>query len=195
MEGGLSRRDAPIARHSTRHANRLIPVVLDKRQNAEELMSTWILVSDASRARLFSTNGETKNGWKLIEELTHPESRMHESVETGKEGRVHQPASRGHVLAVDPVSSQKEIERERFAQQLAQLLDHRYDQRSYKELVIVAPPAFLGSLRRNMPAKVTKHIVATVDKDYTLDPVHRLQEHLEAYLPSDGPNRGTNGSG
>ncbi len=37
-------------------------------------MTTWILVSDASRAKLFTTELR-EHDWKLVEEFDHPEGR------------------------------------------------------------------------------------------------------------------------
>src|SRR5688572_10039117 len=79
----------------------------------------WVLVADASRARLFETLGN--DPWRLVREFDHPTSRL-----LGKElaaiepGREQSPAS-GHDLAIEK-SPLPVMEEERFARELAQTL-------------------------------------------------------------------------
>jgi len=55
--------------------------------------------------------------------------------------------------------------------------DHRYDQ-----LVVIAPPKFLGALRKEMGKEVEKLIADEVAKDLSL----LSQRELEGYFSKDG---------
>ena len=144
-------------------------------------MNTWILIGDSSRARLFSRNG-VKGPWKLVRSLEHPESRLPDSELAGRQrGRQQQSGGIGRP-AMEPVTMPKEVEREAFAAELGHLLDHEYDVNSYSDLVLIAPPHFLGLLRKTLGGKLRKRVIAELDKDYTLLPVHELQPRVEQWL-------------
>lgn len=144
-------------------------------------MNTWIVVCDSSRARLFSANGK-KGAWSLVRTLEHPESRMMDSELAGREqGRQQQSGGFGRP-AMEPVTQAKEVEREAFATELGHLLDHEFDVNSYADLVLVAPPHFLGLLRKRLGGKLMKRVIAGLDKDYTLLPLQDLQPRVEEWL-------------
>ncbi|HEX3655850.1 MAG TPA: host attachment protein [Pirellulales bacterium] len=144
-------------------------------------MNTWILVGDASRARLFSANG-AKGPWTLVRSLEHPESRMNDADLAGRQrGRQQQSGGVGRP-AMEPVTMPKEVEREAFAAELGHLLDHEFDVNSYSDLVLIAPPHFLGLLRKTLGGKLRKHVIAELDKDYSQLPLHDLQPRVEQWL-------------
>jgi len=145
-------------------------------------MNTWILVGDASRARLFSSNG-AKGPWTLVRSLDHPQSRLQDSDLAGRQrGRMQQSAGAGNRSAMEPATMPKEVEREAFSTELAHLLDHQYDVNSYGDLVLIAPPHFLGLLRKTLSGKLRKRVTAELDKDYSLLPPHELQPRVEQWL-------------
>ena len=59
-------------------------------------MTTWILVTDAGRGRLFSTELPEDN-WKVVDEFAHPASRQPARAErtTAPYGRTHQSTGSG----------------------------------------------------------------------------------------------------
>lgn len=148
-------------------------------------MTTWIVVSNASRARVFSVNGELP-AWTLVRELSHPESRAKGIELSSKEpGRMKQSAGQGRP-AMDAVTPLKEVEAEHFAQELAHLLDKEFDHQAYSQLLLVAPPHFLGLLRKRLNGKLTKHLLASIDKDLTAIEARELPERLAGALPESG---------
>jgi protein required for attachment to host cells len=132
---------------------------------------TWVLVTDASRARIFEVNARAK-GWKLVRELAHPESRAH--------GRdiVSDKAGHTNLSAMEPPTPPKEVEAEHFAGDLAAQLTRGLGPSGYSRLVLVAPPHFLGLLRARLPAQVQKRVSASLDKDYTLVEARDLPKRL-----------------
>lgn len=142
-------------------------------------MNTWILVGDASRARVFAHNGE-QEPWALVRELEHPESRARNAdLVDGVSGRVQQSAGAGHRPAMEPTTWPKQVEAERFSQELSHMLDHEYDERRYDALVLVAAPHFLGLLRKHLRPKLSKLVVATLDKDYSALEAREIQLLVE----------------
>ena len=151
-------------------------------------MNTWILICDASRARLYE-RGQTDRPWTLVRSLEHPESRLQDTkLVDGERGRQQQSFGHGSRSAMEPTTMPKEVEHEAFATELARLLEHDYDVNSYAELVLVAPPHFLGLLRKAIGAKLSKRVLASFDKDYSLLPLHELQPLLEQLLKDSPPS-------
>lgn len=143
---------------------------------------TWILVADASRARLFSTAGKIA-AWSLRREFSHPESSAKgREIMSDKAGRVQQRVADGNRSAAGPPTSPKETEARHFAHELAATLEKEFGRNAYSRLVLVAPPHFLGILRGCLTSPVAKSVVTTVDKDLThlndRDLPDRLRETL-----------------
>ncbi|HEX4148991.1 MAG TPA: host attachment protein [Pirellulales bacterium] len=144
-------------------------------------MNTWILICDASRARVFSR--EASGPWTLVQSLEHPASRLQDNeLVEGQPGRQQQSFGKGSRSAMEPPTNPKEVQREAFATELARTLNHAYDLNSYADLALFAPPHFLGLLRKALGAKLAKRVVASFDKDYSLLPLHELQPRVEQLL-------------
>jgi protein required for attachment to host cells len=145
-----------------------------------ERSTVWVLVCDASRARLF----EVKRGDELgmIEELDHPSSRARaRDLMADAQGRKPngQPGHRNnHRPGAEPDTDPKEVEAIKFAQTLAAKLDKARVERSFDRLVLAAPPHFLGLLKGELDEQVQKLLALTVSKDLTGIEVRELQERL-----------------
>jgi protein required for attachment to host cells len=145
---------------------------------------TWILVADASRARLFQ-HELFGSPLKQLQEWDHQPSRArNQDLASDRPGRVMQshaaPGRGGSRSGIEPDLPPKEVEQEHFARALAAILDKGRGDNAYRRLVLVASPSFLGTLRRVVDEQVHKHIVASVDKDYTAF----SPKELELYLGS-----------
>lgn len=156
---------------------------------------TWILVADASRARLFSKDRIAKNGLHELKVYSHPESRAKNlELVTDRPGRMAQSsAGNGHGpgaggahgarSGMEPDMTPKEVEHELFARELCADLLRGLSDHAYDDLVLVANPQFLGTLRQVVDTQVQKRVSATVDKDYTMLKPQELEEHLAEHLP------------
>jgi protein required for attachment to host cells len=150
--------------------------------------NAWILVSDASRAVLLRTKEKDKPGLNVVGRFEHPDSRARArdlvsdangrkpvgpppAVRVGPHGAWGRPGA-------EPDTEPKEVEAKRFAHELADVLERGLAAHEYKELMLVAPPHFLGLLKDVVSEQVSKHIHSTVDKDYTLLEVWDLEERL-----------------
>lgn len=129
-------------------------------------MSTWILVADESRARLFSAEAKDV----VIDELgalAHVEGRAHDREFT----RGARPATQarsgqgGHDL--EPRTSEHDKHMHEFAQALAELLEDGRDEHAYDKLVIVATPKLLGVLRDTISDEVARLLADSFAKNMT----------------------------
>lgn len=147
--------------------------------------TTWILVADASRARLFATTEE--DTYEEIQGFEHPDSRARvrelmadaNGRKPGGQAVTTHPAGIGRPGAA-PDTNAKEVEHLKFAGELCDVLKQGLNEHSYDSLILVAPPHFLGLLRDKLDPQVEKHLEGHVDKDYlALDP-RELQQRVEA---------------
>ncbi|MEX2113105.1 MAG: host attachment protein [Pirellulales bacterium] len=149
-------------------------------------MTAWIFVGDTSRAQLFSTELR-EDPWTLIEGFEHPEGRefSREIRPTSPPGRAEQSSAYGaRHTAMEPRTTPKEAEAQRFAQQVADYLEQAVAARKYDYLVLVAPPHFLGTLRGALGEQAAKHVRNTVNKDLTrLEPVEMRERLIDAVFP------------
>lgn len=150
--------------------------------------NAWILVSDAGRAVLLRTKENNKPGFNVVGHFEHPDSRAHAreiaTAANGSKSDSPPPAAHegSHGAAGRPGAesdtSPKEVEALRFARELADVLERGLAAHEYEELMLVAPPHFLGILKNTVNAQVSKHIHSTVDKDYTSLELPELEERL-----------------
>lgn len=155
-------------------------------------MTAWILVSDASRANLYSAELR-EDDWSLVKAFEHPEGReMSREIEaTSPPGRGQQGrAQGGRRTSLEPRTWPKEVEVQRFAQQLTAYLEEAIARRSFDYLVLVAPPHFLGTLKGALGRQAAKHVRATIDKDLsTLDATDLCQRLADTVFPRNPASR------
>lgn len=143
-------------------------------------MTAWILVGDASRAKLFSTELR-EDDWSLVETFDHPEGR-----EPGREIGPQAPPGKTQMgkgpgarhTALEARTTPRQVEAERFARQLATYLEDAVARRQFDYLVLVAPPHFLGVLKDALGRQAARHLRTTVDKDLSALEVRELRERL-----------------
>lgn len=149
-------------------------------------MTTWILIADSSGAKLFSAE-RREDTWTLLKQFEHPEGRetSQEISPSSPPGRMQQGQSAGgHHTAVQQRTTPKEAEVERFAQHLASHLEEAIAQRQYDQVVLVAPPHFLGALRGALGKQTEKHARATLARDVIMfEPAEIRQRLLDEVFP------------
>jgi len=140
---------------------------------------TWILVSDACRARLFQDCG-LRSGLSELEGFACPGAREHVkdrvSDRAGLKPAGGQGVRAGATQEVDP----KEAEARAFARFLADTLKRKLNEQCFNELVLTAPPHFLGILRGALDETVSRCVVASFDKDFTTLDIQELSRRIHA---------------
>lgn len=137
---------------------------------------TWIMVANASNARLFTNSGPNK-GLELVKELIHPESR--ERAAELVSDRIGNYAGSG---SYSQPTSPKEHEAERFALEIAHELEQGRVNNAYEKLIVVTSSHFMGLLNGRITAQVKNKISESINKDYTHLPVKELAGHLENHV-------------
>ncbi|MBU8898743.1 host attachment protein [Corallococcus sp. H22C18031201] len=137
----------------------------------------WILVANASRARLFATDAKGSEDWRLIDEFQHEESRakteeLLNQPDNPNAGTLHGPPPEN-----EP-NGRRELEHARFARELSTYLDRGHDRHAFDKLVIAAPPEFLGRVRRLLSTRVRQRVLLDVDADYSSLPARELPDRV-----------------
>jgi protein required for attachment to host cells len=132
-------------------------------------VSTWVMVADAGRARVFESAGAGQP-LREVAGFVHERSRVkRRDILTDRPGRVRPGTIFGpDATAMPPHTDPKETEAARFAHDLAEEMRRARDRDGYEHLVVVAPPHFLGLLRASLHGQLGKCHISTIDGDYTL---------------------------
>jgi len=141
------------------------------------MQRTWILVAESSRAKLYSAKNR-KAPLSELETLVYPNGRMHEgdlvSDHPGSDGG---SVGQGRRVMDDKVTA-REQERIDFAKLLAGRLNGARKEGEFNDLILVAPPGFLGVLRDNLSKEVSAMVSHQVDKNLVQQPVEVLRKYL-----------------
>ncbi|QDF97156.1 hypothetical protein CJ010_11780 [Azoarcus sp. DD4] len=136
---------------------------------------TWILVANASLAKLYANLGPNK-GLKLVKELIHPESRQKNAeLVTDRPGAMAGGVGAG---SMQPQTLPKQHQAKVFAQEIAQELYHGRATNAFKRAIIVAPPAFMGMLNTVIDGPTSQLVTDRFEKDYTKTPEPELAARL-----------------
>lgn len=138
----------------------------------------WIVVADASRARVYSSDplGRTL---EPVTALDHPDSRKRSS-ELASDDRGRARSGVTH-LAYEAGTDPAEHAHHLFAVEVAELLAKGHGEGRYAELWLAAPPRFLGMLRDELRDDVRRCVVREVPRDYTQAEPADLPRLFEAH--------------
>lgn len=133
----------------------------------------WVVVADSSRARFFEYQGR-KEPLKELEDMIHAEGKLKTQDEVSdRQGGLSQG---GH--SFEPPTETKEQETVRFAQQIREKLEQGRVNNEYNELVLIAPPAFLGVLRQTLNDQISKLVIHSADKNLVAQDESSIREYL-----------------
>ena len=151
-------------------------------------MKNWIVVGNSARARVLEQPPAPSSGvaprrhnvaFVHVADLVHPESRQKGS-ELGSDRPGHVEGI-GHGLgsaSYQPRTDPREREHDRFALEVARLLDHGVADGRCAGLVLVASDAFLGRLKSHLGEQAKKAVLRTVSADYTALSDNELADRL-----------------
>jgi len=140
------------------------------------MATTWIVAADESRARVLQVTGQRER-LAEIDHLSNPEGRaQNRELETDAEPRFH-----GNPGPASDREAQGAVEQSvrTFAKEVGRYLDKARLERRYDELVLVAPPKFLGALRKELGKEVEKLVAEELPKDLSWFNARELERYFE----------------
>jgi protein required for attachment to host cells len=152
------------------------------------MANTWIIAADSSRARVLQVSGREQD---LVEvhSMVNPEARLkdrdlqtdaeprfngHGGVGKAGSGRTGGPGSDRETRGA--VEHGVEV----FAKEIGRYLEQARTQHRYDELVVIAPPKFLGVLRKELDKEVEKLVADELPKDLSWLSTRELAPYLKS---------------
>jgi protein required for attachment to host cells len=158
------------------------------------MATTWIIAADESRARVLQVTGREQQLTE-IENLVNPAGRAQDrELQTDAEPRFsgHGGLGKPGGSPTSGPGSDREAQgavehsARTFAREVGRYLDKaRIDQR-YDQLVLVAPPKFLGALRKELHKEVEKLVADELPKDLAWFNARDLQHYLSDFAKGNG---------
>ena len=143
---------------------------------------TWILVADATQARLYANDGPGLGLYRATEQEFSADLPSHVGdIVSDQEGRAANPAGGGHHVLEPQTDPRRHIETE-FLRSVAAALDKAAQERHFDELVLIAAPRALGTLRDKLAPQTMALVSAELDKEL----VHLSESKLEKHLTDAG---------
>src|SRR5262245_35687589 len=145
---------------------------------------TWLLVADASHAKVFESAGARKVVHELDEmELVVDLPKSHELL-ADRPGRTFDSVGGGRHAMENPTDPHRQLKRNFAKKVVAELrramLAHKFDR-----LFLIAPPAFLGDLRDELPKDLKDKVAGEIASDLTNMPQQQLHARLQEILTGE----------
>jgi protein required for attachment to host cells len=123
----------------------------------------YLVVADSSQANIYLTD-KTLGTLDLVVEQAHPSSRLTRAeLDSDKAGSANSAGRGYHSLGGD--SSSHQHESEEFARNIGKFLHSEHLAGKFDQLLIAAPPHFLGELRLHLSPDCTRALGKTVNKN------------------------------
>lgn len=129
------------------------------------MTSTWICVAGGARAQFYHCGGPGRE------------------IEPSLGYEISGPASLHSVGLAAIDEDWPEVEKQRYAGRIAKQLSHAAARHSFQRLILVAPPAMMAELRRQLDELARGLVVIEVVKDLTRATPREMHRHLSEALP------------
>jgi protein required for attachment to host cells len=145
-------------------------------------MRRYIVIADASVARIYDVPGPNVSP-SLLKEMKHPKGRARpQEIDSDQPGRRQKGMGLQPRSAMDPRTDSHTHEVRRFASEVGAVIQAANDEGAFDELAIVAPPKFLGLLRKELGGAKSR-LRAAAARNCTRMPAAELATELNALLP------------
>ena len=145
------------------------------------MKSTWIIVAESARARIFTVSG-IGGKFQEVADLSHPESRLHDrELSSDLPGRTFDSHGDGR-HAMEQATDPQEREAQAFAREIARQIDRGQREGNFDSLMLVAPPKFLGRLRAELSKSARNALIGELDKNLVETDTKTIERHVSALL-------------
>jgi len=145
------------------------------------MSSTWIVVADSARARLFEL-GRSRDELRELDDLINADARLPDRELTSDDsGRAFDSFGAGRHAMEDKISL-KDQAIINFAAYINEQLLTALNERKFNKLILIADPRFLGILRDKLDDHIQKIVSTEIPKDLTRHPISDIASHLPEHL-------------
>ena len=145
----------------------------------KKLKTTWVLVADGTRARIFEKSFKSLNN-VMGRDLVADNLRDSE-IYMDKPGRSFKSKSETR-HAYQPRTDWHEYHKQLFAKEICSILDKANETSDFDELIIISPPKMLGDIRSYLGKQLLPKIAAEIPKDISKLSEYELLNYLEREL-------------
>lgn len=143
----------------------------------------WIVVADGEHARFVTP--APKRAFHTQRVLDSPTAHKKTSdLGTDKPPRTMESAT-GLRHAIAPKHDLHELEKRKFAHQVAREINRASASGAFDQLVLVAPARTLNDIRDELDATAVAKLLGTLRKDLVKVPDHELAPHLDEWALTD----------
>jgi len=142
------------------------------------MKTTMIVVADSSRARIFAWDPDDHSKLQEIEDIAHPEARLHERDMTSDLPGKRSGAAGAGGHAYDRKESAKKHLQHDFAKSVSSHLDGERKANKLSKLLLIVAPEFLGELRSQFSNELSKMIVFELPKNLAAHDVTDIKKHI-----------------
>jgi protein required for attachment to host cells len=149
---------------------------------------TWVVIANASRARIFSGVGRLE--WlEEVNDMVNPKVRLrnselaHGQIDPRSASRSrHGAGAPNQPSGYEPNQLPDQHQAEIFARDVAAFLLVGLEQQRFRRLVLSASPEFLGVLREVMDSRLKSVVSMEFNKDYTQLGINELTRQVAALV-------------
>jgi protein required for attachment to host cells len=142
------------------------------------MRTTWLLVGDASRARIFEIPGPGRP-MREVRDFMNPAGRaQNRELDSDARGRFRGKGDRSEGHSAPEGTSPAEHDEEMFAVELTDWLHNARAQGLFATLHLIAPPKLLGMLRRHLDSPTRKLVGREIDKDLSRSALQDIEGYV-----------------
>jgi protein required for attachment to host cells len=131
----------------------------------------FVLVADGQKFVLLRNVGDLRKPVLIFEGSGEKENPSTQLQGTDQPGRAF---SYGSARSTMDQTDFHQLEEDRFASTIAQILQGLAEAGDFEKLIVVAPARSLAELRKGFGRELRKRIIAEIDKDLTKHPVNEI---------------------
>ncbi len=137
----------------------------------------WIVVADRTRARIMAHEPMQSGQLTEVDDLVWPASHLKASeAQSDRAGRFSSMGGQRELL--EPHTDYRHKTAEDFAACIVDYLEHARTTHGIRRLMLVAPPLFLGDLRKKLTSQLRDMVERAIDKEWTTLPLSDIAVRL-----------------
>jgi protein required for attachment to host cells len=140
----------------------------------------WVLIADGEKALFLQNMTDGENPHLDVFREEEQENPPNREQAANRRGRFNDGPN-VHRSAVED-TDWHQLQKERFAQELADILYKKAHQGSFDHIVLVAPPKTLGELRDELHQEVANKVIGEIPKTLTNHPVDEIEKIVKEEL-------------
>jgi len=139
--------------------------------------NSFVVVADGRKMMLLRNEGDAAYPNLEVVDVDAQDNPADRDQSSDRPGRSFQSFGLGHRSAYQETDFHQ-LEEDRFAAGMADILKQRALRGEFDALVVVAPPTTLGELRKHYHKAVTERLTGEVAKDLTGHPIDQIEQIL-----------------